>query len=49
MASADHSTPMARLEARVSPETKALLQKAADLEGCGLLEHHALLREEGFF
>ncbi|MGF1602999.1 MAG: DUF1778 domain-containing protein [Thermosynechococcaceae cyanobacterium] len=24
---------MARLEARVSPETKALLQKAADLEG----------------
>lgn len=24
---------IARLEARVSPETKALLQKAADLEG----------------
>jgi uncharacterized protein (DUF1778 family) len=24
---------MARLEARISPETKALLQKAADLEG----------------
>ncbi len=27
------SKSMARLEARVSPETKALLQKAADLEG----------------
>jgi len=25
--------PMARLEARISPETKALLQKAADLQG----------------
>lgn len=25
--------PIARLEARVSPETKALLQKAADLQG----------------
>jgi uncharacterized protein (DUF1778 family) len=33
MATATHSKSMARLEARVSPETKALLQKAADLEG----------------
>jgi uncharacterized protein (DUF1778 family) len=33
MATATHPKPMARLEARVSPETKALLQKAADLEG----------------
>lgn len=29
---------MARLEARVSPETKALLQKAADLEGRSLTD-----------
>ncbi|NJL43540.1 MAG: DUF1778 domain-containing protein [Pseudanabaena sp. RU_4_16] len=28
-----HPKSMARLEARISPETKALLQKAADLEG----------------
>ena len=33
MAPAIDSKPIARLEARVSPETKALLQKAADLEG----------------
>lgn len=32
MATATHQS-MARLEARVSPEIKALLQKAADLEG----------------
>ncbi len=30
---APNSKPIARLEARISPETKALLQKAADLEG----------------
>jgi uncharacterized protein (DUF1778 family) len=33
MASTTHSKSMARLEARVTPETKTLLQKAADLEG----------------
>jgi uncharacterized protein (DUF1778 family) len=33
MAAANHSKTMARLEARISPEAKALLQKAADLEG----------------
>lgn len=33
MATANHSKSMARLEARISPATKALLQKAADLEG----------------
>jgi uncharacterized protein (DUF1778 family) len=33
MATANQSKSMARLEARISPETKALLQKAADLEG----------------
>lgn len=33
MANTTHPKSMARLEARVSPETKALLQKAADLEG----------------
>ncbi|WP_414579029.1 DUF1778 domain-containing protein [Anabaena sp. CCY 9402-a] len=33
MADATHGKAIARLEARVSPETKALLQKAADLEG----------------
>ena len=33
MAPAIDPKPIARLEARVSPETKALLQKAADLEG----------------
>lgn len=32
MATGTHQST-ARLEARVSPETKALLQKAADLEG----------------
>lgn len=32
-ASHSHSTSMARLEARITPEIKALLQKAADLEG----------------
>ena len=33
MATANHPKSMARLEARISLETKALLQKAADLEG----------------
>ncbi len=33
MADATPAKSMARLEARISPETKALLQKAADLEG----------------
>ena len=33
MATGTNPKSMARLEARVSPETKALLQKAADLEG----------------
>lgn len=33
MATTNHSKSMARLEARISPETKALLQKAAALEG----------------
>lgn len=33
MATVTHPKSMARLEARVDPETKALLQKAADLEG----------------
>lgn len=33
MASPNSSKTIARLEARISPETKALLQKAADLEG----------------
>ncbi len=33
MAGANNPKSMARLEARISPETKALLQKAADLEG----------------
>lgn len=33
MATTTHSRSAARLEARVSPETKALLQRAADLEG----------------
>jgi len=33
MATTSHPKAMARLEARISPETKALLQKAADLEG----------------
>jgi uncharacterized protein (DUF1778 family) len=33
MASATNSKSMARLEARISPEIKSLLQKAADLEG----------------
>lgn len=28
-----HAKPVARLEARISQETKALVQKAADLEG----------------
>lgn len=38
MSSANYPTSMARLEARVSPETKALLQKAADLEGRSLTD-----------
>lgn len=33
MANATNQTPPARLEARISQETKALVQKAADLEG----------------
>jgi len=33
MASKTHKTSSARLEARISQETKALVQKAADLEG----------------
>jgi uncharacterized protein (DUF1778 family) len=33
MSKATHPKSMARLEARISPETKAILQKAADLEG----------------
>jgi uncharacterized protein (DUF1778 family) len=33
MATPTRSKSMARLEARISPEIKALLQKAADLEG----------------
>jgi uncharacterized protein (DUF1778 family) len=38
MATATHPKSMARLEARVTPETKALLQKAADLEGRSLTD-----------
>ncbi|MBF2096811.1 MAG: DUF1778 domain-containing protein [Gloeomargaritaceae cyanobacterium C42_A2020_066] len=33
MATASHSSHSARLEARISQEVKALVQKAADLEG----------------
>jgi uncharacterized protein (DUF1778 family) len=33
MTTVTHSTSPARLEARISQETKALVQKAADLEG----------------
>lgn len=33
MVNETHSKSTARLEARISPDTKALLQKAADLEG----------------
>ena len=33
MADVTHSKQMARLEARITPETKALFQKAANLEG----------------
>lgn len=33
MANTAHSKQMARLEARITPETKALFQKAANLEG----------------
>ncbi|MGF1539266.1 MAG: DUF1778 domain-containing protein [Pleurocapsa sp.] len=33
MATKSNRKTMARLEARISPEIKALLQKAADLEG----------------
>ena len=33
MATSTSSKQMARLEARITPETKALLQKAASLEG----------------
>ncbi|MEG4577087.1 DUF1778 domain-containing protein [Microcoleus sp. N3A4] len=32
------SEPSARLEARISPEIKALWQKAADIEGCTLTD-----------
>jgi uncharacterized protein (DUF1778 family) len=33
LATRTHSKQMARLEARITPETKALFQKAANLEG----------------
>lgn len=38
MTPAPPSKSLARLEARISPETKALLQKAADLEGRSLTD-----------
>jgi len=38
MADINNPKTMARLEARISPETKALLQKAADLEGRSLTD-----------
>lgn len=38
MPPANDSKSPARLEARVSPETKAILQKAADLEGRSLTD-----------
>jgi uncharacterized protein (DUF1778 family) len=38
MTTAIHSTKAARLEARISQETKALIQKAADLEGRSLTD-----------
>jgi uncharacterized protein (DUF1778 family) len=38
MANITNPKSIARLEARISPETKALLQKAADLEGRSLTD-----------
>jgi uncharacterized protein (DUF1778 family) len=38
MTPAIHSKTAARLEARISQETKALIQKAADLEGRSLTD-----------
>ncbi|MGF1482466.1 MAG: DUF1778 domain-containing protein [Cyanophyceae cyanobacterium] len=38
MATTNRSSSVARLEARVSPEVKALWQKAASLEGCTLTD-----------
>ncbi|MDV2995231.1 MAG: hypothetical protein N4J56_004885 [Chroococcidiopsis sp. SAG 2025] len=38
MTSANNSSSYARLEARVSPEVKALWQKAADIEGVTLTD-----------
>jgi uncharacterized protein (DUF1778 family) len=38
MATANSATTTARLEARISQETKALVQKAADLEGRSLTD-----------
>jgi uncharacterized protein (DUF1778 family) len=49
MDTAPHPKSMARLEARISPETKALLQKAADLEGRTLTDFIvASLRAEAY-
>ncbi|MGB7413090.1 MAG: DUF1778 domain-containing protein [Thermosynechococcaceae cyanobacterium] len=38
MAPGTRPNSMARLEIRVNPETKTLLQKATDLEGCTLTD-----------
>lgn len=38
MTASNQQKQTARLEARISPETKALLQKAADLEGRSLTD-----------
>ncbi|MEO0458104.1 MAG: DUF1778 domain-containing protein [Cyanobacteria bacterium P01_A01_bin.114] len=38
MPSTNNDKSSARLEARISPETKALLQRAADLEGRSLTD-----------
>jgi uncharacterized protein (DUF1778 family) len=38
MTTAHHPKALARLEARISQETKALVQKAADLEGRSLTD-----------
>jgi uncharacterized protein (DUF1778 family) len=38
MVKENQSKTQARLEARISPETKALMQKAADLEGRSLTD-----------
>jgi uncharacterized protein (DUF1778 family) len=46
MTSANTPQAMARLEARVNPDIKALWQKAADLEGvaCKIVEQHRTLK-----